>query len=354
MKNAIIAGVVGLLFMGGGFYAGMQLMPKVAPKVAAVPAPTEVKLPGNAVPTPVPDAITLDTLKKTSESMMSLNQQLALREQRLAEREQKVRQHEDEITAERTALDASHEKFKQLFGEFKNRLQLVDDSEREQLTKQAELYDAMGPDQSIELIRSMDDATVGRLFSVMDTKPLAKLVTQWKTKYPEDGPRLLATLNATATVLPKEKIAISDPSLDSVPAETAPAPVAPSTPPPPSDPSTAPAPAPSAAVPDAAAPDGSLPPSPQQLTPPQDSPTTSKPSTADAMPVSAPVEAMAETSPAPAVRSMPVDLSSPGAAAEAAQINIAPVPSVAPTAPDDTSAATPSTQPVKVTSTNLD
>jgi hypothetical protein len=351
MKNALIAGVVGLLFMCGGFYAGLQVMPKMAPKVAATPPPTEVKLPGNAVPTPVPDAISLDTLKKTSESMMSLNQELAVREQRLNEREQKVRQHEDEIVAERTALDASHEKFKQLFAEFKNRLQLVEDSEREQLTKQSELYDAMGPDQSIELIRSMDDATVTRLFSVMDTKPLAKLIAQWKTKYPADGPRLLAALNATATVLPKEKIALSDPSLDAAPPSAAPAPEAAPAPTAPSDSATPPPAAPSAAMPDTAAPDGNLPPSPQQLTPPPDSPTASKPATAEVTP--APVGTVVTASPTPATASEPVDLSSPGAAAEAAQVSEAPTPLAAPAAPVD--APAPSTpKPVKVTSTNLD
>ena len=90
MKNALITAVVGLLFMSAGFAVGFHLMPKPKPVPAPVAAaPTMVTPPGAAVPVPVADAITLDTLKKTSESMMSLNVALAEREKRVAEREAK-------------------------------------------------------------------------------------------------------------------------------------------------------------------------------------------------------------------------------------------------------------------------
>ena len=135
----------------------------------------------------------------------------------------------------------------------------------------------------------MDDATITRLFSVMDTKPLGKLVAQWKTKYPEDGARLLALLDGMAQVMPKEKIALSDadassaasaaasgtPAPDST---TAPAPDAATQPPASPDagasPATTPAPAPtsdssSAPSTDAAPPATTTAPAP--LAPPPDS-----------------------------------------------------------------------------------
>ncbi len=140
----------------------------------------------------------METLKKTSESMMALNLALADREKRVAAREAKLQEEEEELADERATLDASHEKFKALFNDFQNRLELVEANQQEQLQKQVDLYNAMGPDQAIEMIRAMDDATVTRLFSVMDTKPLAKLMTAWKTKYPDDAARLLRTLANTA------------------------------------------------------------------------------------------------------------------------------------------------------------
>ena len=82
MKNALISGILGLLFMVGGFYAGFQMMPKPKPVVVTAPSPTEVKPAGAAVPMPVADAISMDTLKKTSQSMMDLNLALADREKR--------------------------------------------------------------------------------------------------------------------------------------------------------------------------------------------------------------------------------------------------------------------------------
>src|ERR1700679_897407 len=141
MKNALIAGIIGLLFMAGGFAAGFKMMPKTkpAPVAAAVP-PATVTPPGAAVPMPTPEAISMDTLTKTSQSMMALNLALSDREKRVQEREDRVKQEEDEITAERQALDASHEKFKALFNDFQSRLQLVEANQLEQLQKQAEFY----------------------------------------------------------------------------------------------------------------------------------------------------------------------------------------------------------------------
>ena len=186
MKNALITGILGLIFMAGGFAVGFKMMPVPKPIVVAPPPPTEVTPAGAAVPVPAPDAISMDTLKKTSQSMMDLNLALADREKRVTEREAKLQQEESEMAAERVAMDSSHEKFKAMFNDFQSRLELVEANQQEQLQKQAELYYAMGPDQAIEMIRAMDDSMVTRLFSVMDTKPLAKLVTAWKTKYPDE------------------------------------------------------------------------------------------------------------------------------------------------------------------------
>jgi len=76
MKNAIIGGVVGLLFMCGGFFFGLKLKPLPVPKppvVVAAPAPE----PKDKVVMPKPGSpITIDALRKTSESMMSLNEAL--------------------------------------------------------------------------------------------------------------------------------------------------------------------------------------------------------------------------------------------------------------------------------------
>ncbi len=204
MKNLVIAGVIGLAFMSGGFWFGLRLAPLPPPRAKEAPVHAQ----SAAASTPAP--ISMEALKKTSESMMALNQALQLREQRVAAREQKAKAREEELDAEREALDRSHEKFKLLFGEFQQRLQLVEASQLDQLQKQAVLYGAMGTTQSIELIRGMDDSSMTRLFSVMDVKPLAKLVAEWKTKYPDDTPRLLRALDGMAQVMPKEKIALSD------------------------------------------------------------------------------------------------------------------------------------------------
>jgi hypothetical protein len=229
MKNLIIATIIGLVFMAGGFWYGMKLMP--------VPPPAKEVAANAPAAAPAAPAISIDTLKKTSETMMALNDALQVREQNVADRERRVREREDELNAEREALDRSHEKFKALFNEFQDRLQLVEASQLEQLQKQADLYIAMGSDQSIELIRAMDDASMTRLFSVMDTKPLSKLVAQWKAKYPDDTQRLLHALDGMAQVLPKDKIALSDPPPDASATTSAPAATTPAT-----DPTTAPAP----------------------------------------------------------------------------------------------------------------
>jgi len=248
MKNLIIAAIIGVAFMTGGFWYGLRLKP--------VPPPhsKEVSAPATVAAAPAPPPISIETLKKTSETMMALNEALQARERNVAEREQKAQEREDELSAERGALDRSHEKFKALFNEFQQRLQLVEASQLDQLQKQAELYSAMGTTQSIELIRAMDDSSMTRLFSVMDIKPLSKLVAEWKTKYPEDTPRLLHALDGMAQVMPKDKIALSDPTTapDSTspaspapaanPSPDAPAPDAPATPSPAADPSSQPAP----------------------------------------------------------------------------------------------------------------
>jgi len=283
MKNMLIGGVVGLIFMAGGFWYGLRLKPLPTPisKEAAAAQALAAQ--------PAPPPFSIDTLKKASESMMSLNEALKAREERVTAREQAVKVREDEIAAERSALDNSHEKFKALFEEFQQRLQLVEANQLDQLQKEAALFEGMSIDQAIDLIRVKDDAAITRLFSVMDTKPLGKLVAQWKTKYPEDGARLVALLDGIAQVMPKEKIALSDadassaasaaasgtPAPDST---TAPAPDAATQPPASPDagasPATTPAPAPtsdssSAPSTDAAPPATTTAPAP--LAPPPDS-----------------------------------------------------------------------------------
>jgi hypothetical protein len=277
MKNLMIAGAVGTLFMAGGFVGGMKFMPK-----PPVPAPGTT-VAGVAAATPAPEPISIEALKRTSESMMNLNQALQEREQKVALREQAVKAREDEMDAERAALNNSHDKFKTLFAEFQSRLQLVEASQADELQKQAALYTSMDGDQAVEMIRAMDDPAVTRLFSVIDTKPLSKLVGSWKTKYPVDIPRLLHVLDGMAQVLPKDKMALSDTSVapdststaapsspDAAPAPDAPAPApdattpaAPTTP----DPT---APAPDSAVPanDSTNPNDSTP-APAQPQPPE-------------------------------------------------------------------------------------
>ena len=287
MKNLIISGVIGCLFMAGGFYFGMRLMPVPPPKAKTVAA-TAPGAPANSA-APAPDAISVDTLRKTSETMMALNQALQAREQNVAERERKVKEREDEIIAERQALDRTHERFKVLFNEFQDRLQLVESSQLEQLQKEAELYSSMGSDQSIDLIRAMDDPSMTRLFSVMDTKPLAKLMADWKAKHPEDGPRLLHALNGMASVLPKDKIALSDPPPDVTGSPSAPAD------------SSAPTAAPESATPDAPAqpPVPAAAPTPSDANPPASAPDSSSASSPSLQPPADATSGPAPTLPAP-------------------------------------------------------
>ena len=362
MKNALISGIIGLLFMAGGFAVGFKMMPKpkAAPVVAAPPA--SVTPPGAAVPVPTPNAISMDTLKKTSESMMALNLALSDREKRVAAREAAVKEKEDELTAERAALDASHEKFKALFNDFQSRLQLVEANQMEQLQKQADLYNAMGPDQSIELIRTMDDDAMTRLFSVMDTKPLAKLVSAWKTKYPEDSQRLLRTLTNTAQVMDKDKMALNDPlSSNPLPPDTSAPASAPDAPAPSATPApdaTAPAPAPDATAPAVApAPDSTTPSSaPAPLAPPPDVPTPATPA-----PPSRPATTDGTTpSTDPASPALPPDMTIPGATAEAlaprpstAAIDPATVPVAQPAAPSDLGVDATDLQPRRAKPVNI-
>jgi flagellar motility protein MotE (MotC chaperone) len=254
MKNVIISGAIGVIFMVGGFAVGMKFMPKPPASAAGTSAAT----PGAATAASAPDPISIEALKKTSDSMMTLNKALEEREQKVAAREQAAKAREDELDAERAALNSSHEKFKTLFAEFQSRLQLVDASQVDQLQKQAALYEAMGSDQAIEMIKAMDDPAMTRLFSVMDTKPLSKLVGDWKTKYPADIPRLLQALNGMAQVLPKDKIALDDsgPSPDSNASGSTPPPANPAPAAPAAD-APSPAPASSDAQPaPASSPDG--------------------------------------------------------------------------------------------------
>ena len=244
MKNLILPAVIGLLCMTGGFYYGMRLMPVPSKKAASVATAPKAATPTDVIP---PEAISMESLKKTSEGMMSLNEALRAREQAVAFREQKLKQREEELDAERATLDASHEKFKQLFHEFQDRLQLVSQNQADQLQKQADLYATMGLDSSIDLIRVMDDAAISRLFSVMETKSLGKMVTAWKAKYPADAPRLIHDLDAMALIMPKEKMALSEsPDTVGTPAGNSPAPA--NTP--------SPAATPDAPAPDAPASDG--------------------------------------------------------------------------------------------------
>ncbi len=213
MKNMIISGLIGTAFMAGGFWYGMRVAPVPPPKPKAVA--TQTQTPGGSTTAPAPDLIGVEALKKTSEAMMSLNQALQAREKNVALREQKAKEQEDELVAEREALDRAHAHFKTLFNEFQARLQLVEATQTEELQKQSALYTSMSIDQSIDLIRAMDDSDMTRLFSVMDTKPLSKLIAAWKTKYPNDSQRILSVLDGMGRVLPKDQIAINDPPSNS-------------------------------------------------------------------------------------------------------------------------------------------
>lgn len=215
----IISGFIGTAFMAGGFWYGMRVAPVPTPKPKAVA--TQTQTPGAPADTSAtaeaaaPDTINIDSLKKASDSMMSLNQALQAREKNVALREQKAKEKEDELVAEREALNRSHEHFKTLFTEFQARLQLVEAKQMEELQKQSALYTTMSIEQSIDLMRAMDDSDMTRLFSVMDTKPLSKLVAAWKAKYPNDSQRILNVLDGMARVLPKDQIALNDPPSDS-------------------------------------------------------------------------------------------------------------------------------------------
>jgi hypothetical protein len=227
MKNMIISGLIGTAFMAGGFWYGMRVAPVPPSKPKAVA--TQAQTPSTPAEAAAADMIGVEALKKTSEAMMTLNQALQAREKNVALREQKVREQEDELVAERSALDRTHEHFKSLFNEFQARLQLVEARQAEELQKQATLYTTMSIDQSIELIRAMDDPDMTRLFSVMDTKPLSKLIAAWKAKYPNDSQRILSVLDGMGRVLPKDQIAINEPPTTANPASPdspAPAPTA--------------------------------------------------------------------------------------------------------------------------------
>jgi flagellar motility protein MotE (MotC chaperone) len=206
IKNLAIGGVVGLIFMSGGFWFGLRLVHVPVPKKA--PAVATAK--GAATPAASRDAISIDALKKTSEGMMDVNQALQVREQAVVAREKKALQVEDELAAERAALDRSHEKFHALYGQFQQRLQLVSANEADQLQRQLDIYTTMDPAQTADLIRALDDGTIVRLFSIMETKSLAKLVAAWKTKYPADSTRLLTALTGMGRVMPQDKMALND------------------------------------------------------------------------------------------------------------------------------------------------
>jgi hypothetical protein len=207
IKNLAIGGVVGMFFMAGGFFVGMRFVHVPVPKKAAALLTT-------AKPAPVAsrDAISVDALRKTSEGMMDVNQALQAREQAVAAREKKALQREDELDAERAALDRSHEKFHELYAEFEQRLQLVNANEADQFQRQLAIYTTMDPAEASDLVRSLDDGTIVRLFSMMETKSLTKLVSAWKTKYPADSVRLLTALTQMGRVMPESKIALSDPA----------------------------------------------------------------------------------------------------------------------------------------------
>ena len=196
MKSALIGGAVGLIFMAGGFFLGLRLVHLPAgAKTAAGGA-------GTLTITPAPKpAFTVETLRKATQSLLEVNQALQAREAAVAARERKARQTEEEMVAEREALDRSHEKFKALYGEFLSRLQLVKAGEADQLQRQIAIYDSMDSAQVVELLRATDDGTVTKLFSMMDPKPLAKLVSAWKVKYPADATRLLAALGGMGKVV---------------------------------------------------------------------------------------------------------------------------------------------------------
>jgi hypothetical protein len=351
MKNLIIFILIGASFLLSGFWFGMRLAPmpkKPAPKpVAAATAPAAPR-----------EVISIDTLRQTSQNLMSVNAALQAREQSVAAREKAVGQHEEELTAERAALDQVHTHFKELYGEFQQRLQLVEDSETEQLQRQVTIFNAMDATQSADLIRALDDGTIVRLFSLMDTKPLSKLVTAWKAKYPNDAPRLLAALNGMGRVIAKDKVVLPDspPAVDATAGASSPSP---------DD---------SAAAPDAnsgtttapsSSPDGSTPPAtpPSQYansgTPPPDitgpneaaanAAANPAPAPADAnTPASATDANSASATPdatTPASPAAPTDATTPASPDAAPSAPAAPTPDAAPAAPSAPAPAAPAAAP---------
>ncbi len=205
MKNIIICVLVGVSFLTSGFWVGLRFapMPKKPAPVAATANPA-------ATPVATREAFSLDSLKRTSENMLSINDALQAREQAVAVRESKVAQQEDELTAERAAMDRLHARFHELYSEFQKRLQLVTDTETGALQRQVVIYSSMDPAQAVDLVRTLDDSTVTRLFVLMEDKPLAKIVSAWKQKYPAETPRLLADLNDMGRVVAKDKIDLPD------------------------------------------------------------------------------------------------------------------------------------------------
>ncbi len=242
MKKLLPGAIIGLLFLIGGFGIGLRLAKFPSPPAPKSKVPELAAVVAITAPT---DPITPEALRKTSEGMMELNQSLKTREQQVALREQKAKEQEEELHAEQDALVRSHEKFNQLFLQFQNRLQLVEANQLEQAQRQNEIYQAMDPMQAIDILRGRDDASLTRLFSVMEVKPLAKLIAGWKTKYPDDTARLLGALDAMGQVMPKDKISLPE----AVPPADSGTPVAASDAAPPANPG---APAPTADVPSAA------------------------------------------------------------------------------------------------------
>jgi hypothetical protein len=243
MKNIIICVLVGLSFLTSGFWVGLRFAP-MPKKPAPVAAPAAALA---ASPLPPKEAFSLDALQRASQNMQSVNDALQAREQAVTAREKAVAQKEDELVAERAALDRVHAHFKQLYAEFQDRLQLVSDTQTGALERQVTIFNSMDPLQSVDLVRSLDDPTVTRLFALMEDKPLAKLVGAWKQKYPMDTVRLLTDLNGIGRVVAKDKIDLPD----NPPAADTGAPAPPAS----SDVSTPPA----AATPDSTTPDASAP-----------------------------------------------------------------------------------------------
>jgi Skp family chaperone for outer membrane proteins len=335
MKNIIIVVLVGLSFLTSGFWIGLRLAPM--PKK---PAPVAV---AHAAPKPVDPkvAFSVDSLKRASENMQSINDALQAREQAVAAREKAAAQKEDELAAERAALDRLHAQFKKLYGEFQQRLQLVTDTETGALERQVTVFNAMDPAQAIDLVRSLDDPTVTRLFALMEDKPLAKIISAWKQKYPADTARLLGDLNGIGRVVAKDKIDLPDmaPAADTSTPAAPPTSTDISTPPSApadttTDNATPPAASTDAAAP-APAPDGSISghePYANAGTPPPDLGTPDAPATP-------PAPAAIPDASAPAASPSDQDQTTPPPAAPSDSNNAAPAPQAAP-AGTSTSAST--------------